>query len=269
MPKKTVKVNSQDKVVDDVGSHVAIGRAGHDSGRSERSDGQRSWCRSTCRCCRTIWPSKPNYWRPTTRPSRATAFTPARRLPAIAADTASRRAAAGRVRRSARIRRQPDLGRRSGQLVDRRKSISGTAAVKITPDQKYNESLPGLAVKIREKFPDRANIAICNSPGERPVAKTSACNSATTASLVRPRARPPNSATMRVPVRSAIGASIQVGPAMPSAFTVVTRDLFFDFGEFTLNGPGLRLYRRRVRPVRSHLSGQDAGGFRAGQTVTT
>ncbi len=36
-----------------------------------------------------------------------------------------------------------------------------------------------------------------------------------------------------------MGASIQVAPALPAAFTVVTRDLFFDFGEFTLTGLGL------------------------------
>ena len=115
---------------------------------------------------------------------------------------------------------------------------SGTASVKVTPDQRFNPALPGLGLKIREKpgpgeyrylrfaWKKQGGAAIClqlNHDGQWGPAGNSP-------------------AKFRYHAGSGgecFGASVPVDANLPAAFTVVTRDLFTDFGEFTLSGIAL------------------------------
>ncbi len=116
--------------------------------------------------------------------------------------------------------------------------FSGAASVKVTPDQRFNPALPGLGVKIREKpaagefrylqfaWKKQGGQAIClqlNHDGQwGPVAGSPA--------KFRYHAGPGG---------ECFGASLAVDSNLPVGFTLVTRDLFADFGEFTLNGIAL------------------------------
>ncbi len=115
---------------------------------------------------------------------------------------------------------------------------SGTASVKVTPDQRFNPALPGLGLKIREKpapgefrylrfaWKKQGGQAIClqlNHDGQWGPAGG-------------------NPAKFRYhagPAGECFGASLAVDDKLPGGFTVVTRDLFADFGEFTLTGIAL------------------------------
>ena len=115
---------------------------------------------------------------------------------------------------------------------------SGTASVKVTPDQRFNPALPGLGVKIREKpgpgeyrylqfaWKKQGGAAIClqlNHDGQW-----------------GPTGDKP--AKFRYHAGSGgecYGASLALDANLPAGFTLVTRDLFADFGEFTLTGLAL------------------------------
>ena len=116
--------------------------------------------------------------------------------------------------------------------------FSGTASVKVTPDQRFNPALPGLGVKIREKpgpgefrylqfaWKKQGGAAIClqlNHDGQW-----------------GPAAGSP--AKFRYHAGGGgecFGASLMLDANLPAGFTLVTRDLFADFGEFTLTGLAL------------------------------
>jgi hypothetical protein len=117
--------------------------------------------------------------------------------------------------------------------------FSGAASVKVTPGQKFNPTLPGLAVKIRQNpgpgeyrylqfaWKKQGGTRIClqlNHDGQwGPVAG--------------------NPGKFRYDAGAAegesYGAALRVDANLPAAFVVVTRDLFADFGEFTLDGLAL------------------------------
>ncbi len=116
--------------------------------------------------------------------------------------------------------------------------FSGKAAAKVTPDQRFNPALPGLEVKIRQNpgpgefryirfaWKKKGGQAICiqlNHDGTWGPAAGSANHS------FRYHAGP----------GQCYGASLAVAPKPPDNWTVVTRDLFADFGEFTLSGIAL------------------------------
>ena len=117
--------------------------------------------------------------------------------------------------------------------------FSGKAAVKVTPDQRYNPALPGLGVKIREKpgadefryltfaWKKKGGSQICfqlnhdgqwGPPGDAPNHKF----------RYHAGAGP-----------ECFGASMIVDQKLPDGWTLVTRDLYNDFGEFTLTGIAL------------------------------
>jgi hypothetical protein len=117
--------------------------------------------------------------------------------------------------------------------------FSGKAAVKVTPDQRYNPTLPGLTAKIRQNpgpgeyryvsfaWKKKGGSQICfqlnhdgnwGPPGDSPARK------------------------FRYHAGSGpecYGASLLVDSKLPDGWTLVTRDLFIDFGEFTLTGIAL------------------------------
>lgn len=115
---------------------------------------------------------------------------------------------------------------------------SGTASVKVTPDQRYNPMLPGLGVRIRENpgageyrylrfaWKKKGGTAICfqlNHDGQW-------------------GPQPDKPAKFRYhagPGPECYGASLQLDAKLPASFVLVTRDLFADFGEFTLTGIAL------------------------------
>ncbi len=117
---------------------------------------------------------------------------------------------------------------------------SGAAALQVTPDQRYQESLPMLAVKIRQApgpgeyrylrfaWKKKGGQSIClqlNHDGQWGPQDAS-----------RPNAKFRYHAG---PGGECYSASLLVGEKLPEQWTVVTRDLFEDFGEFTLNGLAL------------------------------
>lgn len=115
---------------------------------------------------------------------------------------------------------------------------SGAASVKVTPDQKFNPMLPGLAVKIREK----------PGPGEyryvqfawKKQGGSAICLQLNHDGQWGPAEGKPNSFRYHAgPGGECFGASLAVDGNLPAGFTVVTRDLFADFGEFTLMGLAL------------------------------
>ncbi|HTM53825.1 MAG TPA: hypothetical protein VL175_07325 [Pirellulales bacterium] len=115
---------------------------------------------------------------------------------------------------------------------------SGVASLKVTPDQRYNPALPGLGVKIRERpqpgefrylrfaWKKQGGQAIClqlNHDGQwGPAAEGKG--------KFRYHAGPGG---------ECYGGSLALDGNLPAEFTVVTRDLFADFGEFTLTGLAL------------------------------
>jgi hypothetical protein len=122
--------------------------------------------------------------------------------------------------------------------LDAEQKYSGAASVKVTPDQKFNPALPGLGMKIRENpgpgefrylrfaWKKQGGQAVClqlNHDGQWGPA--------------------PNSpASFRYHAGTGgqcFGASLAIDAALPEQWEVVTRDLFADFGEFTLTGLAL------------------------------
>lgn len=115
---------------------------------------------------------------------------------------------------------------------------SGAASVKVTPDQRFNPALPGLNVKIREK----------PSPGEyrylrfawKKQGGQAICLQLNHDGLWGPAADKPGKFRYHAgPAGEVYGGSVGVDANLPAGFVVVTRDLFADFGEFTLSGLAL------------------------------
>ncbi len=127
----------------------------------------------------------------------------------------------------------------SGRAVpEQRDKYSGTYSLRVTPDQRFNASLPMLGVKIREN----------PGPGEyryiRFAWKKAGGNSICL-QLNHDGAWGPGGEGAREgakfryhagPGGECYGASLVISDQLPAKFEVVTRDLFADFGEFTLSG---------------------------------
>jgi hypothetical protein len=130
------------------------------------------------------------------------------------------------------------LSKGGGQItLDTQDKYSGTGAAKVTPDQRYNEEVPGLNVKIRENpgpgeyrylrfaWKKKGGAAVClqlNHDGAWGVGGSG-----------KPGAKFRYHAG---PAGECYGASLAVDDKLPEGFVVVTRDLFADFGDFTLTG---------------------------------
>lgn len=113
----------------------------------------------------------------------------------------------------------------------------GKAAIKVTPDQRFNPNLPGLAVKIREN----------PAPGEfrfirfawKKKGGTAICLQLNHDGAWGPGGTGKEGAKFRYHAGATgevYGGSLGVDDKLPEGFVVITRDLFADFGEFTLNG---------------------------------
>jgi hypothetical protein len=130
------------------------------------------------------------------------------------------------------------LSKGGGQVsLETQDKYSGAAAIKVTPDQRYNETVPNLNVKVRENpgpgefrflrfaWKKKGGAAIClqlNHDGAWGVG-----GSGKPGAKFRYHAGPGG---------ECYGASLAIDDKLPGEFVVVTRDLFADFGEFTLTG---------------------------------
>jgi hypothetical protein len=123
-------------------------------------------------------------------------------------------------------------------IPDQRDKYSGTYSLRVTPDQKSNPQLAGLTVKIREH----------PGPGEyrylrfawRKLQGNSICLQLAHDGKFGPGGGR-EGATFRYhagPGEECFDGSLLVSDKVPARFEVVTRDLFLDFGEFTLTGIG-------------------------------
>ncbi|MBI2825412.1 MAG: hypothetical protein HYX69_12065 [Planctomycetia bacterium] len=116
--------------------------------------------------------------------------------------------------------------------------LTGTASVKVTPEQRYRAALPGLQVKIRQNpGPGEyryLQFAWKKQGGER------VCLQLNHDGQWGPVRTP---AKFRYDAGAAAGetygAAVRVDNALPGNWTVVTRDLYADFGDFTLDGLAL------------------------------
>ncbi|HVU87822.1 MAG TPA: hypothetical protein VHD36_10915 [Pirellulales bacterium] len=124
--------------------------------------------------------------------------------------------------------------------LDTADRFTGATSVKITPEQRYNPALPGLGVKIRQNpaageyrylqfaWKKHGGQRLCvqlNHDGQwGPVPST-------------------NPLKFRYDAGAApgetFGGAMRIDGSLPNDWVVVTRDLFADFGEFTLTGLAL------------------------------
>jgi hypothetical protein len=114
---------------------------------------------------------------------------------------------------------------------------SGEKSLRVSPDQKLNPKLPNLGVNIREN----------PGPGEyrylqfawRKQGGSSICLQLNHDGAWGPASGGRPEASFRYhagPGPECFGASVQVSDELPGQFVLVTRDLYADFGEFTLTG---------------------------------
>ncbi len=123
-------------------------------------------------------------------------------------------------------------------IPDQRDTYSGKYCLRVTPDQKFNANLPNLGVKIREN----------PGPGEyryirfawKKAGGNSICLQLAHDGQFGPGGGGQEGAKFRYhagPGGECFGASLAIDAKLPAPrFAVVTRDLFADFGEFTLSG---------------------------------
>ena len=122
-------------------------------------------------------------------------------------------------------------------IPEQRDKYAGQISLRVTPDQKLSPMLPSLGVKIREN----------PGPGEyrylrfawKKTGGNSICLQLNHDGMFGPGGSGREGASFRYhagPGGQCYGASLVIDAALPAKFEVVTRDLFADFGEFTLNG---------------------------------
>ncbi len=114
---------------------------------------------------------------------------------------------------------------------------SGTAAVKVTPDQRFNAKLPGLTVKIRQ-FPQEGEYRFVRFAWKKQGGQ------AICFQLNHDGVWGPDDAGRKFryhagPGPECYGASLNLSQQLPADWVVITRDLYADFGEFTLDGIAL------------------------------
>lgn len=116
---------------------------------------------------------------------------------------------------------------------------SGTASLKVTPDQKFNPALAGLSVKIRQN-PAQGEYRFIRFAWRKQGGERICLQVGHDGKLGPQEGMPQKYRYDAGPgAGESLGAAIRVSDELPAQFTVVTRDLFADFGEFTFTGIGL------------------------------
>ncbi|MEX2111548.1 MAG: hypothetical protein WD845_00080 [Pirellulales bacterium] len=115
---------------------------------------------------------------------------------------------------------------------------SGLASIRVTPDQKFNPALPGLNVKIRE-FPAPGEYRYVQYAWKKQGGQSICLQLNHDGKWGPDGDGQPKFRYHAGSGGEVYGGSIAVDENLPAEFTVVTRDLFADFGEFTLMGLAL------------------------------
>jgi hypothetical protein len=171
----------------------------------------------------------------------ATAVTPSRRLQAVRPKpptvTAGARKALPVFEDQADFVANLNEGGGVATLEEKDK-YSGKASVKVTPDQRYNPKLPGLGVKIREK-PGPGEYRYLRFAWKKKGGET-ICLQLNHDDQWGPIGDNPAKFRYHAgPGPECYGASDTVDANLPADWVVVTRDLFKDYGAFTLTGIAL------------------------------
>lgn len=133
------------------------------------------------------------------------------------------------------------LGEGNGRAIpDQRQAYSGKYAMRVTPDQKFNAKLPNLAVKIREN-PGPGEYRYLRFAWQKAQGNTVCLQLAHDGKFGPGSGAGRDGAKFRYHAGTSeepFGASLQIADKIPAKFELITRDLFVDFGEFTLTGLG-------------------------------
>jgi hypothetical protein len=116
---------------------------------------------------------------------------------------------------------------------------SGAASIRVTPDQRYNPALPGLGVKIRE-HPAAGEYRYLRFAWKKQGGQI-VCLQINHDGRWGPADGQPAKFRYDAGPRpgESYGAAVRIDQTLPAEWTVVTRDLFADFGEFTFTGLAL------------------------------
>jgi hypothetical protein len=122
--------------------------------------------------------------------------------------------------------------------LDATDKYSGKVSIKVTPDQRFNERMPGLGVRIRQN-PSFGEYRFLRFAWKKKGGQT-ICLQLNHDGQWGPTATAPGKFRYHAgPGGECYGASIAVDDKIPSDWVVVTRDLYADFGEFTWTGIAL------------------------------
>ncbi len=117
--------------------------------------------------------------------------------------------------------------------------FSGSSSISVAPKQRVNANLPGLSAKIREN-PAAGEYRYLRFAWKKRGGKK-ICLQLAHEGVFGPTAEKP--AKFRYDAGRAAeesyGAALRLDKDLPNDWVVVTRDLYADFGEFTLTGIGL------------------------------
>lgn len=126
----------------------------------------------------------------------------------------------------------------AGKAVpENRDKFSGTTCLRVNGDQKFNAKLPGLSLKVREN-PGPGEIRYIRFAWKKQGGNT-ICLQLNHDGTWGPGGTGREGAKFRYhagPGGECYGGSLVIDEKLPAKFEVVTRDLFADFGEFTLDG---------------------------------
>ncbi len=122
--------------------------------------------------------------------------------------------------------------------LDSQEKYSGKSSVRVTPDQRFNERLPGLKIAIRQN-PGPGEYRFLRFAWKKKGGET-ICLQLNHDGQWGPIAGSPGKFRYHAgPGPEPFGASIAVAASLPTDWVVVTRDLYADFGEFTWTGIAL------------------------------
>jgi hypothetical protein len=125
----------------------------------------------------------------------------------------------------------------AGQATLDTDKFSGKVALRVTPDQKYVADMPNFAIKVRE-HPGPGEVRYLRYAWRKKGGNT-ICLQLAHEGQFGPGGEGREGAKFRYhagPGGEQYGASIGVDEKLPAQYQVVIRDLFADFGEFTLTG---------------------------------
>lgn len=123
-------------------------------------------------------------------------------------------------------------------IPDQRQAFSGKYSMRVTPDQRFNTKLPNLGVKIREN-PGPGEFRYLRFAWQKAQGNTICLQLAHDGKFGPMSGAGREGAKFRYHAgggEEPFGASLQLSDKIPAKFELITRDLFHDFGEFTLTG---------------------------------